>query len=477
MENENPRKGDIIELGITDFAEKEQCFGRLENGMGVMVSGTLAIGDRIAARVRRVRQRYIEAEVLEILVPSVDRTAPPCSFFGVCGGCRFMHVNYEAQLRYKRKKVCDALVHLGDFSNPPVSGTLRASESFHYRNKIEFSCSARRYLLPEELSREKLLRPKNFALGFHTPGNYDKVIDIDYCYLAREEMNTVLRITKGFILQRGLAPYDAKSHEGFIRNLVVRFSENRGELMVNLVTSWHDRELMREYAAALESELPEEKLTVVNNVTGKRNTVAVGEEEFTIFGKGYITERLVGLDFRISANSFFQTNSSQAERLYEGILEVAGLREDDTVYDLYCGTGTITLFLARHCRQAVGLEVVESSVKDARNNAMLNRIGNAVFFMVDLKDLHSMEESLSDYKAPGVVVTDPPRAGMHPKALDTMLQLGARRIVYVSCNPASLARDGREICSRGYTLQSVTPVDMFPHTSHIESIACFELGG
>jgi 23S rRNA (uracil1939-C5)-methyltransferase len=247
--------------------------------------------------------------------------------------------------------------------------------------------------------------------------------------------------------------------------------------MVNLVTSWHDRELMREYAAALESELPEEKLTVVNNVTGKRNTVAVGEEEFTIFGKGYITERLVGLDFRISANSFFQTNSSQAERLYEGILEVAGLREDDTVYDLYCGTGTITLFLARHCRQAVGLEVVESSVKDARNNAMLNRIGNAVFFMVDLKDLHSMEESLSDYKAPGVVVTDPPRAGMHPKALDTMLQLGARRIVYVSCNPASLARDGREICSRGYTLQSVTPVDMFPHTSHIESIACFELGG
>ncbi len=468
------RKGDIIELEITDFAEKEQCFGRLDNGMGVMVSGMLAIGDTVSARVRKVRQRYIEAESLAVIEPSGDRTEPPCGYFGVCGGCKLMHVSYEAQLRYKQRKVSDALVHLGNFSDPPVSDAVSAGDPVHYRNKIEFSCSARRYLLPEELSQDMLLRPKNFALGFHTPGNFDKVIDIDYCYLAKEQMNTVLRLTREFILLNGLTPYDAKAHEGFVRNLVVRYSENRGEVMVNLVTSWHDGEFMQQYAAALGQGLPGQSLTVVNNVTGKRNTVAVGEEEFVICGSGFITERLGGLDFRISANSFFQTNSSQAERLYRGILDVAGLREEDTVYDLYCGTGTITLFLARHCRQAIGLEVVESSILDARSNACLNGVENAAFFLADLKDLHTMEPTLAGYGVPGVIVTDPPRAGMHPKALDTMLQLGARRIVYVSCNPASLARDGREICSRGYILRSVTPVDMFPHTSHIESIACFE---
>ncbi|NTU96697.1 MAG: 23S rRNA (uracil(1939)-C(5))-methyltransferase RlmD [Chlorobiaceae bacterium] len=477
MGTESIRKGDIIDLVVTDFAEKEQCFGRLENGMGVMVSGTLAVGDRVSARVRKVRQRYIEADTVAILEPSEDRATPPCSYFGVCGGCKLMHVSYEAQLRFKRRKVSDALVHLGNFSDPPVAETLSAGYPLHYRNKIEFSCSARRYLLTEELSQEKLLRPKNFALGFHTPGNFDKVIDIDYCFLAKEQMNIALRLTREFVLRHGLSPYDAKSHEGFVRNLVVRFSENRREVMVNLVTSWHERELMQRYAAELCSGMPAEKLTVVNNVTGKRNTVATGEEEFTISGEGFITERLCGLDFRISANSFFQTNSSQAERLYGGVLEAAGLREDDTVYDLYCGTGTITLFLAKHCRTAVGLEVVESSILDARSNAVLNGIGNALFILADLKDLHTLQGTLREYGAPGVIVSDPPRAGMHPKALETMAQLGARRIVYVSCNPASLARDGRELCSRGYRLSSVTPVDMFPHTIHIESIACFEREG
>ncbi|TLU88591.1 MAG: 23S rRNA (uracil(1939)-C(5))-methyltransferase RlmD [Chlorobium sp.] len=477
MNEEHLGKGGLIELTISDLAEKEQCFGKLENGVGVMISGMLAIGDRVTARIRKLRQRYIEAEVLEILEPSPDRIQPPCGYFGVCGGCKLMHVSYDAQLRYKRKKVIDALRHLGSFPDPPVSVALPVDIPFNYRNKIEFSCSNKRYLLPEELSLETLLRPKNFALGFHTPGNFEKVIDIDYCYLAKEQMNRVLALTREFVHANNLSPYDARAHTGFLRNLVVRFSEDRSELMVNIVTSWHDSELMQRYACHLESGMPGEKMTVVNNVTGKKNTVAVGEEEFTITGSGYITERLGDLDFRISANSFFQTNSSQAERLYDRILDVAGLREKDTVYDLYCGTGTITLYLARHCRRVIGLEVVESSISDARSNAALNGITNAVFFKVDLMNFHSMVDALEEYDSPSVIITDPPRAGMHPKALDTMIRFGARRIVYVSCNPASLARDGREICSRGYTLISVTPVDMFPHTNHIESIACFEKNG
>jgi 23S rRNA (uracil1939-C5)-methyltransferase len=468
------RRGDIIELTVTDLAEKEQCFGRLDSGMAVMVNGMLAIGDRVSARIKKVKQRYIEAIAVEVLAPSPDRTEPVCSYFGVCGGCKLMHIKYEAQLQYKGKKVRDALEHLGNFVAPPVSTVLGAASPVHYRNKIEFSCSNMRYLLPEELSQEELLRPKDFALGFHTPGNFEKVIDIDYCYLATESMNQVLRLTREFALANNLEPYGVRAHTGFLRNLVVRFSEDRKELMVNLVTSWYDEPLMQQYKAYLESGLEGQKMTVVNNVTQRKNGVATGDEEFTLSGSGVITERLGELDFRISANSFFQTNSSQAEVLYNSILDVAGLKADDTVYDLYCGTGTITLYLAKHCRTAVGLEVVESSINDARSNAALNGVSNAAFYQVDLKDFHAILDSLESHGSPGVIITDPPRAGMHPKALSTMLRFRPRRIVYVSCNPASLARDGKEICLQGYNLISVQPVDMFPHTAHIESVACFE---
>jgi 23S rRNA (uracil1939-C5)-methyltransferase len=468
------RRGDIIELTVTDLAEKEQCFGRLDSGMAVMVNGMLAIGDRVSARIKKVKQRYIEAIAVEVLEPSPDRTEPVCPYFGVCGGCKLMHIKYEAQLQYKEKKVRDALEHLGNFVAPPVSAVLGAASPVHYRNKIEFSCSNMRYLLPEELSQEELERPKDFALGFHTPGNFEKVIDIDYCYLATESMNQVLRLTHEFALANNLEPYGVRAHTGFLRNLVVRFSEDRKELMINLVTSWYDEPLMQQYNAYLETGLGGQKMTVVNNVTSRKNGVATGEEEFTLSGSGVITERLGELDFRISANSFFQTNTSQAEVLYNSILDVAGLEATDTVYDLYCGTGTITLYLAKHCRTAVGLEVVESSINDARSNAALNGIDNAAFYQVDLKDFHAILDTLESHGSPGVIITDPPRAGMHPKALSTMLRFRPRRIVYVSCNPASLARDGKEICLQGYSLKSVQPVDMFPHTAHIESVACFE---
>ncbi|NTU92434.1 MAG: 23S rRNA (uracil(1939)-C(5))-methyltransferase RlmD [Chlorobiaceae bacterium] len=473
MEN-SYRKGEIIELTVIDPAEKDQCFGKTESGMGVMVAGMLAVGDRISARIVKVRQRYLEAVCLEVIEPSHDRVEPVCPVFGSCGGCKWMHVGYEAQLRYKRKKVADALVHIGGFENPVVQPVLAAPEPFHYRNKVEFSCSNMRYLMPEELRQEVLLKPKGFALGFHAPGNFEKVLDLDTCFLAKACMNTVLNTVRKFAVVRGLAPYAAKTHEGFLRNVMLRYSERHDQLMVNIVTSWHDRELMEALRATLEAALPGQAMSVVNNVTTRRNTVAVGEEEFIVSGEGFVTERLGSLDFRISANSFFQTNTRQAETLYDQILAVAGLGPDDTVYDLYCGTGTITLYLARHCRQSIGIEVVESAVKDAEMNARLNGIGNAVFFQADLKDFHQMQEKLTPYDAPRVIVTDPPRAGMHPKALETMLQLEPERIVYVSCNPSNLARDGKEIAARGYQLTAIQPVDMFPQTSHIETVACFE---
>lgn len=473
MENKY-RKGDIIELVVIDPAEKDQCFGKTESGMGVLVTGMLAVGDRVSARVYKVRQRYLEAVCLEVLEPSADRVEPICPVFGSCGGCKWMHVAYEAQLRYKRKKVADSLVHIGGFENPDVQPVMAAPEPFHYRNKVEFSCSNMRYLLPEEMKLDELAKPKNFALGFHAPGNFEKVLDLDTCFLAKECMNTVLNTVREFALERGVTPYAAKAHEGYLRNVMLRYSERHDQLMVNIVTSWHDNDLMQALRARLEQALPGQVMTIVNNVTTRKNTVAVGEKEYPVSGEGFVTERLGALDFRISANSFFQTNTRQAEALYDQILAEARLRPEDTVYDLYCGTGTITLYLARHCRQAIGIEVVESAVKDAEMNASFNGIDNAVFFQADLKDFHEMQEKLTPYAAPRVIVTDPPRAGMHPKALETMLKLEPERIVYVSCNPANLARDGKEIAAKGYRLTMIQPVDMFPQTSHIETVACFD---
>ncbi len=467
------KKGETVELTISDIAEKDRCFGRLESGAGVFVSGMLAIGDRVRAAVIKVRPAYLEAVAQEVLVFSPDRVEPECPVFGVCGGCKWMHVGYEAQLCYKRKKVHDALVHIGGFQDCVVKPVLPARQTLHYRNKVEFSCSSKRYLMPEELNKEVLDKPADFALGFHAPGNFEKVLEIDSCSLARECMNRVLGVTREFALEHGFSPYAARQHTGFLRNLVFRYSEENDELMVNLVTSWHDADMMKAYGDRLLSVMPEQKMTILNSVTTRKNTVAVGEKEYVIHGEGCVEERLGDLQFRISANSFFQTNTAQAKVLYDGIMGMAGLRPDDTVYDLYCGTGTITLYLARNCRRAAGLEIVESSVADAEENAVLNGITNASFFRVDLKDFHTLHSTLEELGFPRVIVTDPPRAGMHPKALRTMLQFQPETIVYVSCNPANLARDGKEICASGYRLEEVQPVDMFPHTSHIETLACF----
>lgn len=470
------RKGELVELTVIDPAEKDQCFGRTESGMGVMVGGMLAVGDRVLARITKVRQRYLEALCQEVVQFSPDRTEPACRYFGSCGGCKWMHVGYEAQLRYKQKKVADALQHIGGFENFSVLPVLPAPEPFYYRNKVEFSFSAQRYLLPEELRQQELEKPKNFALGFHAPGNYEKVLDLGFCYLAKPSMNRVLDLVRKFAISRQLTPYDTRAHAGFLRNLVLRYSERHDQLMINLVTSWHDPVLLDELRAYITNDMPEQSMTIVNNVTGKKNTVAVGECEYVVSGEGFVSERLGSLDFRISANSFFQTNTRQAEVLYDEIIKAASLAAGDTVYDLYCGTGTITLYLARHCRQAIGIEVVEGAIADARKNAARNGLSNVLFFQADLKDFHAMQESLAPYDKPRVIVTDPPRAGMHPKALDTMLRLLPEKIVYVSCNPANLARDGQEISRRGYRLTSIQPVDMFPQTNHIETVACFETG-
>jgi 23S rRNA (uracil1939-C5)-methyltransferase len=472
------QKGDLLTLDLIDNADNDRYFGRHET-MGVFVrsfSGQrLAIGDRIEAEVFKLKKNYIEATFKNLMVPSPSRIDALCSHFGTCGGCKWQHIVYSEHLRLKEKQVVDALVHLGGFENPNVIAAVWATELYGYRNKVDYSLSRERFLTRDEINLTELLKPKDFAIGFHAPERYDKVIDIDYCHIATEEMNVALSTVRQFALKHQLTIYSTATHDGFLRNLVVRQGFRTKELMINLVTSSHEKGLMDSLSADLQVALGTRLTTFVNNISTKKNTVAFGETEVVMFGEGKITEKIGDYTFSISANSFFQTNTVQAERLYDITRRFAALRETDTVYDLYCGTGSISIFISKQCKQVFGIELVSDSIADAKTNAQLNGVTNCTFQELDLKDFSKIEPALIAFGKPDVIITDPPRAGMHAKAVETMRQLAPRKIIYVSCNPSSLARDGKLICEDGqYRLIQVQAVDMFPHTNHIESVAMFE---
>lgn len=470
-------KGQLVEVDISDAADGPKCFGKLPEGIGVFVHGPVTVGDRVEAVVFKTKKNYLEAQLRGVVRASPDRVVPRCAHFGVCGGCKWQHVDYAAQLRMKRKLVADALVHLGGFEDVTVGEAVAAPEAFHYRNKVEFSFGDARYLLNEErdIPADQLAKPRNYALGFHAANIFSKVIDIDRCHIATEEMNIALDVTRRFFAARGTSVCSNRTHEGFLRNLALRHAAFTGELLVYLITSSHDPALMADYLAVLREALGDRLTTFVNGVTQRKNSVAYAEELHVLHGPGHIVEQLGRSRFAISPNSFFQTNSRQALRLYELVREAAALQPTDILHDLYCGTGSIGIFCADACRSVVGFELEASSVRDAAANATSNGVTNASFHRIDLKDFGATLAGLGDLARPDVVITDPPRAGMHERAVADLLALGPRRIVYVSCNPASLARDAKALCAGGtYRLVSVRPVDLFPHTFHVESVAVLD---
>ncbi len=462
------RKGEEIVLKIEDVAYGGLGVARVD-GVVVFVENGLP-GQTVRARILKKKSDYLTARILEVQEHADYEVPPRCTHFGVCGGCKWQNVAYEKQLAFKQKIVRDSLQRIGGIYDIPVQPTLPSPDVFFYRNKMEFSFSDRRWLLSNQEQDDK---PKDFALGLHVPRRYDKIVDIDACYLQSSESNGLLNLVKKFAWESGEKPWSTASHTGFWRHVVIREGKNTGQRMVNVVTSEKDEEMMAGLAEIiLENEIPISGF--VNNINRSKGSTAFGEEEWTVWGNRVIEEKLGSYRFKISANSFFQTNTHQAERLYDTVIDLVGFKGNEIVYDLYSGTGTISIYISKLVGKVLGIEVIEAAVQDARRNKTLNQVENVEFVLGDVKDeMKQIEELMNVVGRPDVLIIDPPRAGLHPKSVQSILNLAPKKIVYVSCNPTTLARDLAEWKSR-YELQRIQPVDMFPHTYHIETVTLLE---
>ena len=451
-----PKRGDIVSLAIDDLAFGGEGVGRLD-GYVVFVRGGIP-GDRLRVRLIQARPRFGRGVIEAVEVPSPDRVEAPCPYFGRCGGCRLQHLAYPVQLAFKAKQVVECLARIGGLSEVPVRPIIGAAEIFGYRNKMEFT-----------VVRGGAEEPSGgLAVGLHEAARYDVVLDIERCLLQSETMNLLLAETRRFFRERGLSVYDQESGEGLLRFLMLREGKRTGEAMVNVVASAPQLSELAPLADWLRSRVPA-TASVILNVNPKKASVAVGVEEHLLAGRDHIRESLGGLTFQISANSFFQTNTLQAERLFALVEASVALTGNETVVDLYSGTGAISLLLARRCRRVYGIEVAQTAVDDAVRNAKANGIMNCTFLAGEVR--HVLPQLISQGVKAEVVVADPPRAGFHPRALRALLALGPARIVYISCNPSTMARDLGELHRGGYRVDWVQPIDMFPHTPHIEAVA------
>ena len=467
-------KGDIIQIKVDKYAFEGKGIGRinLESASGntepdsfiVFVNGAYP-GDTVSAKIKKLKKTYAEAFVEEVLMPSSKRVEPRCKYFGTCGGCKQQDLDYAHQIAFKREQVEDIFKHDGGFAEFKIENIIPSKNVFYYRNKMEFSFSEFEWLkVIDENSEIK----KGFFVGLHVPNNFEKILDIEECFLQSELSAQILNFSREFFKQRGLSIYNTKTHSGYLRNLVIRQSQKTSDLMINLVTFEKNEFLMKEYVSLIIKKFPG-ITTIVNNISTKKASIAVGDSEIVYHGSGYIYDKIGDYKFRISSNSFFQTNTTQAEKLYNTALEYADLRGDEIIYDLYSGAGTIAIYVSGKAKEVYGFEAVESSIFDAKANLELNKTKNVSFVQADL--YKSFLPFTSVLPKPDVVILDPPRAGMHSTTVKDVLELSPQKIVYVSCNPSTQVRDIKMFVEGGYKLVKIRPVDMFPHTYHIENVA------
>jgi len=463
------RPNEFVTLDIESIAFEGVAVARHE-GRVFFVKGGLP-QEKVIAKILRKKKSYVEAQVEEILIKSDERIEPVCEHFGVCGGCSWQNLNYSSQLFWRKKHIEDAFQRIGKITPGVIFEPMMPPKIYDYRNKMEFSFGASRWLTGEEINLASEVLNKNFTLGLHIPGRFDKVLDIYDCKLQPQLWNDVINFVREKALKFGLTCNNEKSHEGFLRGLVFRRSEYSAETMVILITTTPLKETENEFLDWFKKEFTSlfPSIThIIHAVNNSWSPIAFGECDY-IKGSEYLTESILGVMYRISPFSFFQTNSSQLDGFISKILEFADLKSNEVLWDLYCGTGSISLPAARQCKEVFGIELVESSIKDATHNAEINEICNAIFIC---EDLHSKKvgELLTSLPKPDKIIIDPPRAGMHPNLADYMLNSGVGTIVYVSCNPATQARDCA-LLSENYEVVKVQPVDMFPQTYHVESIA------
>jgi len=448
------KKGEELELRIDSLAYGGNGVGRVD-GFVVFVRGGLP-GDRVRARVTKTKRGFAEAIAESVLDPSSERVEAPCRHFGVCGGCRFQDLAYESQLTAKERQVRDALVRIGRIPEPPLEAIVPAEAVYGYRNKLEYSFSA---------------GEDGLELGFHRAGRWDEVVDIEECLLTTDLGNAVRLAVRQWAREEKLEPYDQATGLGYLRHLVVREGRNTGQALVLLVTAPGER-FETGYLVDVLRRFPEVRSVhwAINDTPAERTNLP----SLLLWGEEAIEEQILGLRFRLRPGAFLQTNTGMAERLYSLARDYAALTGTENVLDLYCGTGTIALALARDAAAMWGLEISEEAVACAIENAQLNGIANVAFFAGEVGD--ALEELRERAGPPDVVIVDPPRAGLAPKTLRRVGELGTPRLVYVSCNPATLAGNAATLCGElGYRLERARPVDMFPHTPHVETVAAFTL--
>jgi 23S rRNA (uracil1939-C5)-methyltransferase len=462
----NKKKNQILEnIRLLSAGAKGVSVGKTEEGKTVIVSGAVP-GDLVNVRVKKSKSNYFEGEAVEIIEYSENRVEPKCIHFGTCGGCKWQNIAYEKQLDFKHNEVVNNIKRIGGVSDFEIIPILGSKEQYFYRNKMEFSFSNSRWLTQYEISSEEKFGNRD-ALGFHIPGMWSKILDLKECYLQEDPSNQIRLAVKKYAVENGLEFYDVKAQEGFLRTLMLR-QNSIGEWMV-LFQLYREMESERiRLFDYLLSQFPQIK-TLVFAINPKGNDSIYDLDIQNYFGEGYLYEEMDGLRFKIGPKSFFQTNYRQALELYRKTLEFADLSGDQVVYDLYTGTGTIAQYVARNAKQVIGIEAVQEAIDAAKEHAQINGLENCTFYCGDMKDIFN-DEFLANHPKADVLITDPPRDGMHQKVVEQILKLSPEKIVYVSCNSATQARDIALLKDR-YELVKILPVDMFPQTHHVENIA------
>jgi len=448
---------------VEDYAAEGKSLARVD-GKVIFIDNTVP-GDIVDVKLFKNKKDWAEGFVTAWHQYSPDRVEPFCSHFGVCGGCRWQMLPYEKQLQYKQQQVQDNLQRIGKVSLPPMMPILGAPDSRYYRNKMEYTFSNKRFLLSSELNDPSITPDQNVA-GFHARGIFDKVVDIHTCYLQAEPTNLLRHAVRDFGIANQGTFYDIKLHQGWLRTMQVRVC-TEGEVMVNIVFGEENEELRKRLLDHILEKFPS-LTTLLYTINTKWNDSMNDQSPIVYHGKGYVIEKMEDFRFKIGPKSFFQTNTRQGERLYQVTRDFAELSGKEMVYDLYCGTGSIGIFVSRQAAKVVGVEVIPEAIDDAKENAELNGIGHASFFAGDVSAICN-DDFFAAHGRPDTIITDPPRAGMHEKLVKKILEMEAPTVVYVSCNPATQARDLNLLDAR-YAVTKIQPVDMFPHTHHIENV-------